>query len=83
MAGWLAHSDVASHQLGNLNVGGQYIRLFLATGILGGFTTFSAFSLDTALLIERGRWTSALFYSTGSVVLSIAALFLGLAVMRA
>src|SRR3977135_3282912 len=55
------------------------IRALLTTGILGGFTTFSAFSLDTALLIERGDWTGAALYMIGSVVLSVAALFGGLA----
>lgn len=58
-------------------------RLFLATGILGGFTTFSAFSLDAALLIERGEALSASAYVTGSVALSILGLFLGLWAMRA
>jgi fluoride exporter len=57
-------------------------RLFLMTGILGGYTTFSAFSLDAALLYERGEIGLALFYVLGSVVLSIAGLFAGLAVMR-
>lgn len=53
-------------------------RTFLATGILGGFTTFSAFSLDFANLVERGNWGLAAGYAGGSVVLSIAALFVGL-----
>jgi CrcB protein len=57
-------------------------RLFLMTGILGGYTTFSAFSLDTAVLYERGEIGLALFYVLGSVVFSIAGLFAGLAVMR-
>ena len=57
-------------------------KLFLMTGILGGYTTFSAFSLDTALLYERGEIGLALFYVLGSVVLSIAGLFVGLALMR-
>jgi CrcB protein len=61
----------------------QHMRLFLITGILGGFTTFSAFSLDTALLIERHAWGLAAGYAVGSVVASIAALFLGLALTRA
>src|SRR5215470_16329824 len=46
------------------------MRAFLTTGILGGYTTFSTFSLDAALLIERGDWTNALIYMIGSVVLS-------------
>ena len=57
-------------------------RLFLMTGILGGYTTFSAFSLDTALLYERGEIGAALFYVLGSVLLSIAGLFAGLALVR-
>ncbi len=62
--------------------GSQPWRLFLMTGILGGYTTFSAFSLDTALLYERGEIGAALFYVLGSVVLSIAGLFAGLALVR-
>ena len=58
------------------------LRAFLTTGILGGFTTFSAFSLDSALLIERGEWVSAGSYMVGSVVLSVAALFAGLWLVR-
>jgi CrcB protein len=57
-------------------------RLFLMTGILGGYTTFSAFSLDTSLLYERGEIGLALFYVLGSVVFSIAGLFAGLALVR-
>jgi CrcB protein len=61
---------------------GQHTRLFLTTGILGGFTTFSAFSLDAALLIERQAYGAAAGYVAGSVVASVAALFFGLAVFR-
>jgi CrcB protein len=57
-------------------------RLFLTTGILGGFTTFSAFSLDAALLYERGEIVNAALYIAASVVLSIAALFAGLLIVR-
>jgi fluoride exporter len=57
-------------------------RLFLMTGILGGYTTFSAFSLDTALLYERGETGLAALYVLGSVVLSIIGLFAGLALVR-
>ncbi|MDY0874361.1 fluoride efflux transporter CrcB [Dongia rigui] len=60
----------------------QAWRLFLTTGILGGFTTFSAFSLDTAMLYERGAIGQVAFYVCASVLLSIGAVFLGLAVMR-
>ncbi|MCB1508669.1 MAG: fluoride efflux transporter CrcB [Hyphomicrobiaceae bacterium] len=58
------------------------IRLFLATGFLGGFTTFSAFSLDAVTLYERGQLAAAALYVGGSVVISIAALFMGLHAMR-
>jgi len=61
---------------------GQGLRLFLATGVLGGFTTFSAFSLETILLWERGETGLAAFYVLVSVVLSIAALSGGLALVR-
>jgi len=60
----------------------QHWRLFLATGVLGGFTTFSAFSLDVAVLYERGALGLALFYVLISVVLSLAGLFAGLAIVR-
>ena len=61
---------------------GQHFRLFLTTGVLGGFTTFSAFSLDTALLVERHSYGLAAGYAVGSVVASVAALFVGLAMFR-
>ena len=61
---------------------GQHARLFLTTGILGGFTTFSAFSLDAALLVERHAYGVAAGYMVGSVAASVAALFFGLAVFR-
>ena len=60
----------------------QEMRLFLATGILGGFTTFSAFSLDAALLIERQAYALAAGYVLGSVGLSLLALFAGLGLSR-
>lgn len=60
----------------------QPLRLFLATGILGGFTTFSAFSLDFALLFERGEIGQGVFYVVASVALSLAAVFAGLFVVR-
>ena len=55
----------------------QHFRLFLTTGVLGGFTTFSAFSLDAVLLIERHAFWSAAAYMLGSVILSLVALFAG------
>jgi CrcB protein len=72
IAGYLAFKSEAS----------QPWRLFLMTGILGGYTTFSAFSLDAAMLYERGEIGLALFYVLGSVVFSIAGLFAGLALVR-
>jgi CrcB protein len=60
----------------------QAWRLFLTTGILGGYTTFSAFSLDTVLLYERGQTGLAALYVLTSVGLSIAGLFAGLALVR-
>jgi fluoride exporter len=60
----------------------QHVRLFLTTGILGGFTTFSTFSLDTALLIERHSFGLAAGYVVGSVAAGLSALFFGLALFR-
>jgi CrcB protein len=72
IAGYLAFQGEAT----------QHGRLFLMTGILGGYTTFSAFSLDAALLYERGALGLAGFYVLGSVGFSIAGLFAGLALVR-
>ena len=60
----------------------QHARLFLTTGLLGGFTTFSAFSLDAVLLWERHAYAAAAAYVLGSVALSLAALVAGLWVVR-
>jgi CrcB protein len=57
-------------------------RLFLAVGVLGGFTTFSSFSLDTIALLERGEPVQAAAYVALSVMVSIAALAFGLWAMR-
>jgi CrcB protein len=59
------------------------LRLFLATGVLGGFTTFSAFSLDAVAIYERGEPAMAALYVAASVILSIAALWAGLSLVRA
>jgi CrcB protein len=60
----------------------QHVRLFLTTGLLGGFTTFSAFSLDAALMWERGAFGPLALYVLGSVGLSVAGLFAGMATVR-
>lgn len=72
IAGYLAFKGEAA----------QAWRVFIMTGILGGYTTFSAFSLDAATLYERGELATALLYVGGSVVLAIAGLFAGLALVR-
>jgi CrcB protein len=58
------------------------MRAFLTTGLLGGFTTFSAFSLDFAVLVERKAYMFAGAYAVGSVILSLLAVFAGMALMR-
>ena len=75
LAGWLAFK--AEHGWS------QPLRLFLTTGVLGGFTTFSAFSLDAVLLWERGQAGHAAAYVAASVALSITGLLAGLALVRA
>ncbi|GBF58485.1 putative fluoride ion transporter CrcB [Candidatus Phycosocius bacilliformis] len=67
---------------GSLGVTSENWRLFLATGILGGFTTFSAFSLESARMIEAGHWGQAGLYAMASVCLSVLALFAGMALGR-
>lgn len=63
-------------------MGGHAARLFLTTGVLGGFTTFSTFSLDAISLYERGETTAAAGYVIASVVAALAGLFAGLALVR-
>jgi CrcB protein len=72
LAGWLA----------SRTAGDAALRLFLGTGVLGGFTTFSAFSLDAVVLWQRGA-LPAVLYVAASVVLSIGAVLAGVALMRA
>jgi CrcB protein len=60
----------------------QHWRLLLTTGVLGGYTTFSAFSLDIVLLYERGEVAMAALYMVGSVVLAVGGLLAGLALVR-
>jgi CrcB protein len=73
LVGWLART---------LPPGQNEIRLFVAVGVLGGYTTFSAFSLDVMTLIERGDVIPAVIYVLCSVVLCVLALLLGLIVFR-
>ncbi len=61
----------------------ESLKLFTMVGILGGFTTFSAFSLDTILLFERGQYVQAGLYIIGSIVLSLAATMVSLFLIRA
>ena len=73
LAGYLAHRGGADQ---------ERLRVFLGVGVLGGFTTFSAFSLETALMIERRTYGQAFSYAAASVLLSISALFVGLLLAR-
>ena len=73
LVGWLAFKGGA-HQ--------ETIRLFAAVGMLGGFTTFSSYSLEAVMMIERRDYALAAAYVVGSVVLAVVALFIGLMVAR-
>ena len=72
LAGWLALKMS----------GGENLRLFLGVGLLGGFTTFSAFSLDAVLMYEKRAYGALMSYVGGSVILSIGALMIGLILAR-
>lgn len=73
LIGWLAQTQL-SHA--------PQLRTLLAVGFLGGFTTFSAFSLETVMLFERGQWGAAALYVALSIVLCVGGLVAGLAVTR-
>lgn len=68
--------------LARVNEGGEALRLLLGVGVLGGFTTFSTFSLEVVTMIERSDWTSALAYAALSLIGAVLALFAGLSIMR-
>lgn len=76
LAGWLARNGTAN------SLGGEGWRLLLGVGVLGGFTTFSAFSLELVEFIQRGQLGSAGLYMLVSVAAGIAGLFAGLALTR-
>lgn len=61
---------------------GETARVFLVVGVLGAFTTFSAFSLDIQTLVMRGQMTLAGFYTIGSVAAGVAGLLFGMSVFR-
>jgi len=72
LAGWLSTRGEA----------GEPWRLFLGVGMLGGFTTFSAYSLETLRMVERGEWPMAIMYALGSVLAGLAAVAIGAEVAR-
>lgn len=72
LTGYMTYKGILPHNL----------KAFLITGFLGGFTTFSAFSLDFVLLIEYGKWPHAFLYALASISLSVLALLGGIALMR-
>ncbi len=73
---------VLAASLARMGAGGENWRLFLGVGVLGGFTTFSAFSLELATMIERGQMGGAFVYALVSVAASLAALFAGMTAAR-
>ena len=95
IAGVWPWSTFAANVLGSLLMGvlafwlvrkgaqGEQVRLLLGVGVLGGFTTFSAFSLEVAQMIESGQLTMAFGYAVASVLVALTALFAGLALAKA
>ena len=73
LVGWLAATERAD---------ATSIRLLAAVGFLGGFTTFSAFSLELLRMLETRAWMTAFAYAAGSVILSVGAVMIGLMIMR-
>lgn len=73
---------VVAGTVSRIGEGGESWRLLLGVGVLGGFTTFSAFSLDVMLMLERGDWAPALGYILVSVIGSVLALAAGLGMTR-
>jgi len=76
LAGWLAR-----HGAGDSG-SGEPLRLLIGVGLLGGFTTFSAFSLELMVLAERGQAGQAFIYAAVSVLAGLSALYIGLIAMR-
>lgn len=73
VTGWIAFKGTAH---------AETVRLFAVVGVLGGFTTFSAFSLELVQMLERREMATAALYALASVILSVVAVFVGLTIMR-
>ena len=82
LAGWLAQFGQSGATMPGSSLGSDGWRLLLGVGVLGGFTTFSAFSLEIALMAERGALMQAALYITLSLVAGVVGLFAGLALIR-